>query len=208
MNSQPTTIPAEAPFRPPHPVGRIGRLCVWLRRWRHCRGFGVQSPSAYHFIRYVVSEHYPYYAYTSLRRQFAQVKGSDRRLMEFYLRLSNHLQASTAVDLSPLHTDAFRAYVRAGCRRTEVLVSAEEAGKAALLRIGHPMVEAALQALLGNIDSQSVIVVEHIGRLQTMHQLWQRIVGDPRTGVTFDLHYCGVAFFDTDRYKTNYTVNF
>ena len=36
----------------------------WLCRCKYCRGFGVQSPSAYSFIRYVINEHYPYYAYS------------------------------------------------------------------------------------------------------------------------------------------------
>ena len=39
----------------------------WLRRCGCNRGFGVQSPSAYAFIRYVINEHYPYYAYQELR---------------------------------------------------------------------------------------------------------------------------------------------
>ena len=43
-------------------------MAVWLSRINHCRGFGVQSPSAYAFIRYVVNEHYPYYAYEDLRK--------------------------------------------------------------------------------------------------------------------------------------------
>ena len=40
---------------------KVQRYLHWLRRIKYCRGFGVQSPSAYRFIRYVINEHYPYY---------------------------------------------------------------------------------------------------------------------------------------------------
>ena len=41
----------------------------WIRRIAYCRGFGVQSPSAYSFIRYVINEHYPYYAFDELNEK-------------------------------------------------------------------------------------------------------------------------------------------
>lgn len=52
---------------------RVKRLSVWLRRAHHSRGFGVQSPSAYSFVRYVINEHYPYYSYDLLAAQFKDV---------------------------------------------------------------------------------------------------------------------------------------
>ena len=35
-----------------------------MRRIGHCRGFGIQSPTDFMFVREVVNEHWPYYAYT------------------------------------------------------------------------------------------------------------------------------------------------
>ena len=34
------------------------------------------------------------------------------------------------------------------------------------------------------------------------------IVDDDRTGVSFDLYDCGLVFFDKQRYKKNYIINF
>ena len=42
---------------------RLAYLWVWLRRIGNCRGFGIQSPADYAFVRYVVNEHWPYYQY-------------------------------------------------------------------------------------------------------------------------------------------------
>ena len=44
----------------------MNRWLVWLSRIHHCRGFGIQSPTDYAFVRYVVNEHWPYYAYDQL----------------------------------------------------------------------------------------------------------------------------------------------
>ena len=37
---------------------------------------------------------------------------------------------------------------------------------------------------------------------------WREIVADERTGVTFDLYYCGIVMFDKKRHKQNYIINF
>ena len=77
-------------------VSRLKRLWIWLRRCSHSRGFGVQSPWAYSFIRYVVSEHYPYYAYDELRQRYAEADAVTRKLAEFYFRLANFRQPEVA----------------------------------------------------------------------------------------------------------------
>lgn len=97
----------------------IRRMIVWAWRCRHSRGFGVQSPWAYSFIRYVVNEHYPYYAYKQLESKVKAVSGPERRLCQLYFRMANYLQPRSVVDFgSPF--EPFRAYVSAGCRRAEV----------------------------------------------------------------------------------------
>ena len=62
---------------------------LWLRRIRHSRGFGVQSPTAYSFIRYVINEHYPYYAYSELAEQFPSTGWCERKLFRLYLRIAS-----------------------------------------------------------------------------------------------------------------------
>ena len=61
----------------------LERLWIWLTRLTRCRGFGIQSPSAYSFVRYVVNEHYPYYAYADLTNSHPQLGKRSRKLGEF-----------------------------------------------------------------------------------------------------------------------------
>ena len=81
-------------------MNSIKRYFIWLRRMSHSRGLGVQSPSAYRFIRYVISEHYPYYAYDDLRKKYPALDWLTRKRMELYFRLSNFCRTKQMVDYS------------------------------------------------------------------------------------------------------------
>jgi len=81
---------------------RVKRLSVWLRRVHHSRGFGVQSPSAYSFVRYVINEHYPYYSYDLLAAQFKDVDSLTLKKARLLFRVSNYAQTQYWVSPSPL----------------------------------------------------------------------------------------------------------
>ena len=65
---------------------------VWLSRIAYCRGFGIQSPSAYRFVRYVINEHYPYYAYADLQKRVPVESRVALRLLRLCLRVVNEVQ--------------------------------------------------------------------------------------------------------------------
>ena len=106
-------------------MSQIGSLLVWLRRSRHSRGFGVQSPWAYRFIRYVVNEHYPYYAYDDLSRLYEGYPKQIQKLCRLYFRIANFWQAEQALDYSAAsETDIIRLYgtfMKRGCNKLEVV---------------------------------------------------------------------------------------
>ena len=56
-------------------------------------------------------------------------------------------------------------------------------------------------------NTRTLLVIEGIGHDTAAKALWQKLLNDNRTGITFDLYYCGIVFFDK-RYKQNYIVNF
>ena len=77
----------------------IVRAWVWLRRIGYCRGFGIQSPWAYSLVRYVINEHFPYYAYAGLYARFPEADIVRRKLGQFYLRLANYVQPAMVMSL-------------------------------------------------------------------------------------------------------------
>lgn len=176
-------------------MNTMKRWLVWLSRIHRCRGFGIQSPTDYAFVRYVVNEHYPYYAYQLLG------DGDDwqrRKLGRLYLRLANWRQPSVMM------RDEYEAYWAAGCRKTLMLDSEPEIVELARIEVGEGCCER-LEAIYRKTDAHSLLVVEDICR---DWELWREVERDARTGVTFDLYYCGIVFFDKKRQKKNYRVNF
>ena len=95
---------------------------TWLRRWRCCRGFGVQSPSAYGFIRYVVNEHYPYYAYEELRHQLVGFSSLEHKYGRLLLRIANYWQP-VAIFCAE---QKYFLYLNAGCRTSKISLLSQE----------------------------------------------------------------------------------
>lgn len=192
---------------------KVQRYLHWLRRIKYCRGFGVQSPSAYRFIRYVINEHYPYYAYDELRKELPRLDSLTRKRMELYFRISNYRQASLWLDYSR-RDDTIATYVWRGCNATRVRNIADSqqpvsGDKIEVLRIC-PIAgcESLLAAALKQADDRTLFVIEDIGYNDTAKRMWQKLLESDITSVSYDLYYLGIAFFDRKRYKANYVVNF
>lgn len=180
---------------------RLQRLVVWLSRVRHCRGFGIQSPTDYWFVRNVVNEHWPYYQYQKLRQQVKGLDADHRRLCELYFRLANYWQPQTIADAEgPSAT-----YMQAGCRRAS-LVAADGDVQADMVRL--PLTgdyRVALPLILNKVYGRTMLIVEDLWRDWAF---WRELQADERVVVTFDLYYCGIVLFDTKRYKQHYIVNY
>ena len=175
-------------------ISRFKSLMVWLRRCGHSCGFGIQSPIDYGFVRYVINEHWCYYAYSRVG------KGDDwqrRKLGRLYFRIANWRQPHV-VESSDYHD-----YLKAACKNIVfgesselIIISLEGTGKDVICDI------------YNKVNEQSVLVVEGIYTDKKSRLLWNDIIEDNRTGVTFDLYYCGIVFFDNKRFKRNYIINF
>ena len=86
----------------------IRRWLVWLSRIHRVWGFGIQSPTDYAFVRYVVNEHWPYYAYEELTDK----DWLTEKLGRLYFRLANWRQPRV------MQEDRYQRYWQAGCRKT------------------------------------------------------------------------------------------
>lgn len=192
-------------------MDRLRRLFVWICRLRHSKGFGIQSPTSYRFVRYVVCEQAPYYAYAELEKLFPLLSRSQRKLYRLYFRIANDRQVARWVDACCETNKTFKAYVQEGCRKMQVqsLTSLPDGFMLEVARLSlRGDYEQAYEHLLAGRTADSLLIVEGIHRSRTARQFWRKVEQDPRTGVTFDLYDCGIVFFDTKRYKENHIVNF
>ncbi len=192
-------------------MARIFRLLVWLRRCRYSRGFGVQSPWAYRLVRYVINEHYPYYAYEELSAFSSQYGKRQQKLARLYFRLSNYLQADGWYMYATL-PDPYTRYITRGCQKCSVhqLTASEDIEGS--VRVASVDMDgdysSVCERLLESMRSDSLLVLEGIHRNMRNLAYWRQLVRDERVGVTFDLYYCGLVFFDKKLYKRNYIINF
>lgn len=198
----------------------IRRFIVWVRRARYSRGFGVQSPWAYRFIRYVVNEHYPYYKYEQLDKQVNRIDRRTRKLCKLYFRLSNYQQPHTFVDCYPA-SSCYKTYVTAGCQKARYYKVTKETTEEKILQIFSNVGEYSIVRVLlienyrllidkalDYLSSTCVLVIENIKRDKEAKAYWAELVSDTRTGISFDLYYCGVLFLNRDMVKQSYVVNF
>lgn len=182
-------------------------LLVWILRIFHCRGFGVQSPSDYAFVRYVINEHYPYYAYSDLESTFPDIDRYTRKICRLCFRIANFLQPSLI--FNAMGKSIYSEYMHAGCKRARIVTDISEAHAPEL--VVFPVkegCEALCEEIVSQAGSRTVLVIEGIKRNKAARCLWSAVQADVRTGVTFDLFYVGIVFFDKARYKQNYIVNF
>ena len=170
---------------------QLKRWLVWLSRIHRCLGFGIQSPTDYSFVRYVVNEHTRYYAYDELRDE----DWLTQKLGRLYFRLANWRQPSVML------CDEYQKYWQTGCRS---LSFADHVDRVELARITIEDQES-WHSLLTKVDEQSVIVVEGIWRNP---QRWKSICMADQVMTTFDLYYCGIVLFEKKRYPKHYIINF
>ncbi len=201
-------------------MNRVKRGLIWLSRIKYCRGFGIQSPNDYRFVRYVINEHSPYYQYAELMKSYPQVDEDDRRLCQLYFRLSNYLQPLYYLDFQP-SDEVSAQYVCAGCRGTKavrmkdvhnLLSFRKSVTDAVLVRFSRDMAVGDLQSvvekMLEDSSESTIVVMEDICHGKKRHQLWLRMVAHENVRVSYDLYYCGILLFEPRRYKKHYVVNF
>mgnify|MGYP003493926518 FL=1 len=183
----------------------LQRWIIWIYRWRHCRGFGVQSPSDYSFIRYVINEHYPYYAYEDLKTAMPSISPLKRKKAELLFRIANWRQASSCTLL--LADDEFYPkYIHYGCNKTQI-ISKYESNDSFVVISALSADERQLLSMLDTMQSDSILVIDDLDNRRS-RLIWDKIIADEKATISFDLYYIGIVMKIDNRYKHNYIVNF
>lgn len=189
---------------------RVKWIWNWIHRMGYSRGFGVQSPSAYSFIRYVLTEHYPYYAYDELKMRFKSFDHATKKKGRLYFRLANYAQASHWFDYH-LAEQPYAAYVHEGCRKTVFQAidgkTIPNAFRIARLSMSEDY-QAVYEALCKVATDDSILILEGINDNKDTKAFWKRVQESQKATRTYDLFLCGIIVFDTSKHKHHYIVNF
>lgn len=189
---------------------RVKWVCNWIHRMGYSRGFGVQSPSAYSFIRYVLTEHYPYYAYDELKMRFKSSDHATKKKGRLYFRLANYAQASHWFDYHSAE-QPYAAYVHEGCRKTVFQAidgkTIPNAFRIARLSMTEDY-QAVYEALCKVATDDSILILEGINDNKDTKAFWKRVQESQKATRTYDLFLCGIIVFDTSKHKHHYIVNF
>ena len=194
---------------------RLRRALIWLGRIKYCRGFGIQSPTDYSFVRYVINEHYPYYQYKDLENKLGGLDIQTRKLCELYFRLSNFCQSPLFVDVRP-ESSAVAAYVTAACHKTKVLEVNDSQGYTLNLNSDPLLVRCKchlehisfLQDVLRRTSDGTVVVLEDIKKNRASRKIWNMLSDDKQVAAAYDLYDCGIIRKDKHRYTKKYIINF
>lgn len=189
---------------------RVKWIWNWIHRMGYSRGFGVQSPSAYSFIRYVLTEHYPYYAYDELKMRFKSFDHATKKKGRLYFRLANYAQASHWFDYHSAE-QPYAAYVHEGCRKTVFQAidgkTIPNAFRIARLSMTEDY-QAVYEALCKVATDDSTLILEGINDNKDTKAFWKRVQESQKATRTYDLFLCGIIVFDTSKHKHHYIVNF
>lgn len=172
-------------------VNQLKAAGIWLRRIGHCRGFGIQSPSDYWLVRYVINEHWPYYQYETLGQNDDWL---TKKLGRLCFRIANWRQPVV------IESSVYREYFQAGCRK----VVWGESSELVVLSLEGDW-RSRLSYIYNKVSADSVLIVTGLSKAR---DVWREIVNDERAVLTFDLYYCGIVLFDKKRDKKNYIINF
>lgn len=189
---------------------RVKWVWNWIHRMGYSRGFGVQSPSAYSFIRYVLTEHYPYYAYDELKMRFKSFDHATKKKGRLYFRLANYAQASHWFDYHSAE-QPYAAYVHEGCRKTVFQAidgkTIPNAFRIARLSMTEDY-QAVYEALCKVATDDSILILEGINDNKDTKAFWKRVQESQKATRTYDLFLCGIIVFDTSKHEHHYIVNF
>lgn len=189
---------------------RVKWIWNWIHRMGYSRGFGVQSPSAYSFIRYVLTEHYLYYAYDELKMRFKSFDHATKKKGRLYFRLANYAQASHWFDYHSAE-QPYAAYVHEGCRKTVFQAidgkTIPNAFRIARLSMTEDY-QAVYEALCKVATDDSILILEGINDNKDTKAFWKRVQESQKATRTYDLFLCGIIVFDTSKHKHHYIVNF
>lgn len=204
----------------------LKRPLVWMKRIRHRKGYGVQSPFAFEYITRVIYERGSYYLYSELKERQQSLAGQlgsqwasreSLKLKKLLFRMVNRAQPGRVLDVGL--PSAASIYLQApkkemSYRFVQALdeLTHEPETPVDFLYLHHcadvAYAERVIGCCLPSARDGNVMVIEGIHGNKEMTTLWEKLIENPKVTVSFDLYEAGILLFDSRLYKQDYIVNF
>jgi hypothetical protein len=208
-------------------MDRLKHIKVWIKRIRHRKGYGVQSPFAFDFITGVIYEKGAYYDYPNLETLYKQMKKENKvqfskRVDQLLFRIANFHQPDVIVDFGGPSKDAY-LYLSAGCKHAKVHVLhptddgllkldkllQEHQDKRILVNLAQGTHTArAIDVVIPYIKDGFLLVEHDIYSTPAVKEQWNTYKKHEKVVLTFDLYDLGISMFDKRYNKQDYIVNF
>ncbi|MBQ0072823.1 MAG: hypothetical protein KBT34_01370 [Prevotella sp.] len=155
-----------------------------IKRWWQSLGFGIQSKTDFAFLKDVIKEQHPYYAYEYLRQQFPNASQQQTHQAQLIFRIINHLRPSDVVTL--------------GTPSKLILAHINAASKGE----GKPLIYIEGEAKLPHSHGYSAIIINNINN--TNANAWKQVLCT--NAVTYDAKTIGIAIFYPNRTPEHYKI--
>ena len=188
-----------------------------IYRYRHNRGYGVQSPYAFHFVTSVVTEKHAYYAYP-LINSVAKKCGYKAARARLLFRVANFARPRNILMYAPCEAVVCALSAARPSLPATVLTGADGSrdNLNSAFRTGQPfgllyVAEAdecasVVEQAIACASPESVVIVDGIHRSRKMENLWHSAKQNSSVAVTFDLYSMGILLFDNSYKKQHYTL--
>lgn len=170
-------------------------LATIITRLRHTKGYGVQSPTDYHFIKDIINQKLPYYQY----KQLKTTNRKKRKINQLLLRLANFCQPENILN----QTDDTLAtkYMEAGCKKAKTTKQNENKKTIILTTI-----KLINHNTIYTIAPQSIIIVEDINKNKQTKQHWNNITTNNNITTTYDTPQIGIIITGKRQYPKHYKI--
>ena len=186
----------------------------WVTRLRNTYGYGVQSPTDYRFLKYVIRERGDYYAYADLRAGTSMSRAALKKGL-LYFRIANALQPDILCDTTP-NAGQYKPFFQSGCGKLNIdnsaLLSLDARigdSKRLLLRLScRDYMLDALRQLFSMLPQSTVVLLEDVGFDATARERYHTLLQTDEVRVCFDLGESAICFLTNNRYKQTYYLFF
>jgi hypothetical protein len=218
-------------------IKRIPLLWHRVLRIPRSKGYGVQSPFAYRFVREVLNRRS--FFTDNIDKDFLKINhpGYDKEDSELFCRLIHYNNPETLLTLGgssqyfssllcaaikndtygqhdfSLMNDmepsvSFQMFVSTSRVRLNQILSLDNQHFDFIVLPARLFDSEFLEWLLCHVKFSSLLLLTNIHACEGAWNNWCELLSDDRVVMTFDLYTHGIVFFDTTKSKMNYKVNY